>query len=144
MRRLLLVAALAAGGVALSAGGAAAQHAGGQQRHWGPHATSVTWPSVTPPGWYTNTYNHAWYYPWYAYYNHTSGPYANWMAGGGYATYAHHGPAGMYYSHKEPTQPYFGEGRDWPFKGATNSPTAFQTLQGNIVPKPPEPMPEKK
>ena len=141
MRKLLLAAALAAGGVGVSAGDAAAQQAGGQQRHFGPHATSVTWPSVTPPGWYTNTYNHAWYYPWYAYYNHTTGPYANWAAGGGYAAYAHHGPAGMYYSYKEPTQPYYGA---WSAGGATQgTPTAMDALKGQLT-KPPEPMPEKK
>lgn len=91
MRRLLLVAALAAGGVAWSAGDAAAQ------QYHRPKTSSVTWPSASPPGWYTSTYKHAWYYPWYAYYDFSYGPYANWAAGGGYATYADHGPAGYYY-----------------------------------------------
>lgn len=104
MRRLMLVAALAAGGVTGSAGGASAQ----SPQHWGPSATSVTWPSATPSGWYTNTYNHAWYHPWYAYYNSSSGPYANWMAGGGFATYANHGPAGHFKYPREVAQPYLG------------------------------------
>ncbi len=93
MQRLLLLAALAAGAVMWSAGSASAQ-----QRHLGgAHPTSVTWPCVTPPGWYTNTYKHAWYLPWYAYYNYSQGPYSNWASGGGYASYAYCGPAGHYY-----------------------------------------------
>lgn len=114
MRRLLLLAAVTAGGVVGSAGAARAE---GQRPHWpipapdihectGPHSTSVTWPSVVPPGWYTDTYRHRWYFPWYAYYNYSMGPYANWMVGGGYAGYASHGPAGIYYSHKPPAEPY--------------------------------------
>ena len=91
MRRFLLVAALAATGLAWSAGDAGAQY-----RYHSPQTSSVTWPSVNPPGWYTNTYKHLWYYPWYAYYDFSSGPYANWMAGGGYAGYGYHGPAGYY------------------------------------------------
>ena len=91
MRRLLLMAALAAGVVLGSAGA-------GRADGWHiPRTTSVTWPSVSPPGWYTDTYKHNWYFPWYAYYNFSSGPYANWAAGGGYAGYAYHGPAGYYY-----------------------------------------------
>ncbi|MBN9119160.1 MAG: TIGR03000 domain-containing protein [Planctomycetes bacterium] len=104
MRKLLLVAAVA-GGLIGSAGAARAEG----EHHWGPvripdihqrlgpKSTSVTWPSVSPPGWYTDTYRHKWFYPWYAYYNYSQGPYANWMAGGGYAGYAYHGPAGYYY-----------------------------------------------
>lgn len=103
MRRVLLLAALAAGGSV-----AAPERACAQSTHFGPSATSVTWPSVTPPGWYTNTYNHAWYYPWYAYYNHSHGTYANWMMGGGFATYAHAGPAGHFYYPREVAQPYLG------------------------------------
>jgi uncharacterized protein (TIGR03000 family) len=116
MRRLLLLAALAAGVLGGSAGTARAEgeHDWGPIRiadihaRLGPKTTSVTWPSVVPPGWYSNTYRHRWYYPWYAYYNFSQGPYANWMAGGGYASYAYHGPAGIYYSHKPPTEPYIG------------------------------------
>ena len=105
MRKLLLLAALAAGGVVGTSGAARAEG----DHHWGPvpiidihrclgpKSTSVTWPSVSPPGWYTNTYRHKWFYPWYAYYDFTHGPYANWMASGGYAGYAYHGPAGYYY-----------------------------------------------
>lgn len=114
MRRLLLVAMF---GVSMTAGSVLAD---GIPRHpprvhslnhgWGPHSSSVVWPSVNPPGWYTNTYNHKWYYPWFAYYNYSHGPYANWMAGGGYAGYAYHGPAGYYhYPNVQPAQPYIGE-----------------------------------
>lgn len=138
MRRVLLAAALAAGGVAWTAGDAAAQ-----QTHFGPSATSVTWPSVTPPGWYTNTYKHAWYYPWYAYYNYSTGPYANWMAGGGYATYAHHGPAGHYYYPVQPAQPYYGAW--YQGEGSSSTPTTMDALQGQLTkPLEPMPMPEKK
>ena len=99
-----MLAALAAGGVAATAGAGRANGDGFPYRvvpvpqiHHPPRTSSVTWPSVSPPGWYTDTYKHAWYFPWYAYYNFSSGPYANWAAGGGYAGYASHGPAGYYY-----------------------------------------------
>src|SRR5262249_50837786 len=59
-----------------------------QWGHGGPYASSAAFPCINPPGWYTNTYSFAWYYPWFAYYNYSHGPYANWMAGGGYAWYA--------------------------------------------------------
>lgn len=91
MHRLLQVTALAVGVLVWSAGTAGAQY-----RTHRAQTSSVTWPSVNPPGWYTSTYKHAWYYPWYAYYDFSSGPYANWLAGGGYAGYASHGPAGYY------------------------------------------------
>lgn len=104
MRRLLLLAAIAGGGI-LSAREAKADDI----MFFGPESTSVTWPSVMPPGWYTDTYCHAWYFPWYAYYNFSQGPYANWPASGGYAGYAYHGPAGyFYYPNKQPAQPYHG------------------------------------
>ena len=104
MQRLLLLAALAAGGVMGSADSASAQ-----QRHLGgAYPTSVTWPCVTPPGWYTNTYKHAWYYPWYAYYNYSQGPYSNWVAGGGHASYAYCGPGGHYNWPQEAAQPSSG------------------------------------
>jgi uncharacterized protein (TIGR03000 family) len=103
MRRLLLLAAVAAGGVLGSSGAARAD--GG---FCGPYATSVTWPSAVPPGWYTNTYWHGWFYPWYAYYNFSHGPYADWMSSGGRAGYANHGPAGLYHFHKPPAEPYLG------------------------------------
>jgi uncharacterized protein (TIGR03000 family) len=103
MRKLLLLSAVA-GGVCAAGGAARAEG----EHNWqiripdihqklGPKTTSVTWPSVDPPGWYSNTYRHRWYYPWYAYYDFTAGPYANWMAGGGYAGYANHGPAGYFH-----------------------------------------------
>jgi uncharacterized protein (TIGR03000 family) len=53
----------------------------------GPWASSAAFPTLNPPGWYTNTYSYAWYYPWYAYYNSSQGPYANWTSGQGFATY---------------------------------------------------------
>jgi uncharacterized protein (TIGR03000 family) len=117
MRRLLLLTAMTAGG---ALGSASTARADGYPPPWPiqlgdihrdclpPHATSVTWPSVVPPGWYTNTYRYQWYLPWYAYYNFNSGPYANWMASGGRAGYAYHGPAGLAYSSRPPTQPYLG------------------------------------
>jgi hypothetical protein len=106
---------------------------------WGPHTTSVTWPSIVPPGWYTNTYNYRWFYPWFAYYNYSAGPYANWPATGGYAGYAYHGPAGMYQSHKQPAQPYIGA---W-YRGSAGG--SFSALQGlTTAPSVPSPMPEKK
>ncbi|MCI0705516.1 MAG: TIGR03000 domain-containing protein [Planctomycetia bacterium] len=105
MKRLLIAFAVFAGVVLGSAREANAFH--GQVV--GPPSTSVTWPCVTPPGWYTNTYLHAWYYPWYAYYNFSHGPYANWMVGGGYATYAHCGPGGHFHWHdRVPAQPWTG------------------------------------
>ena len=58
-----------------------------QYGHTGPWASSATYPTANPPGWYTNTYYYAWAYPWFAYYNYSHGPYANWMSGGGYAGY---------------------------------------------------------
>lgn len=104
MRKLLMLSALAAGGLFGTAGLARAEG----EHNWqiripdihqklGPKTTSVTWPSVNPPGWYSDTYRHRWYYPWYAHYDYTAGPYANWMAGGGYAGYANHGPAGYFH-----------------------------------------------
>lgn len=105
MRKLLLLAAVTAGGVVGTASTARAEgdHTFGPipiidvHRCLGPKSTSVTWPSVSPPGWYTNTYRHDWFYPWYAYYNFSHGPYAAWPLSGGYAGYANHGPAGYYY-----------------------------------------------
>jgi uncharacterized protein (TIGR03000 family) len=52
-----------------------------------PWASSAAFPTMNPPGWYTNTYWYSWYNPWYAYYNYSQGPYANWTVGRGYATY---------------------------------------------------------
>lgn len=53
-----------------------------------PWARSAAFPTVLPPGWYTNTYSYNWQYPWYAYYNYSHGPYANWFVGQGRAGYA--------------------------------------------------------
>ncbi|SRR6266545_7588376 len=151
MRRLLLLAAITTGGVF---GSATAARAEGERPHWpppapdihaclGPHSTSVTWPSVTPPGWYTNTYRHKWYLPWYAYYNYSMGPYANWMVGGGYAGYASHGPAGMYYSHKPPAEPYVG---DWAARtqGLGQFPSAMPVTPPEAVPPKKEEKPKGK
>jgi uncharacterized protein (TIGR03000 family) len=91
MRKLVLAAVLAAAGLIGAAGRADAWGLG----HTGPYAASAAFPCVNPPGWYTSTYSYAWYYPWYAYYNFSHGPYANWMAGGGFASYAGCGPNGM-------------------------------------------------
>src|SRR5262245_36149793 len=62
----------------------------------GPWPQTAAFPCINPPGWYTNTYYYAWQYPWFAYYNYSHGPYANWMAGQGFATYANCGPCGTY------------------------------------------------
>lgn len=64
--------------------------------HTGPWPQTAAFPCVNPPGWYTNTYSYAWQYPWFAYYNYSQGPYANWMAGGGYAYYKNCGNCGPY------------------------------------------------
>lgn len=58
-----------------------------QHNHCGPWAQTAAFPPANPPGWYTNTYSYAWHYPWYAYYHYGHGPYANWVAGGGNASY---------------------------------------------------------
>lgn len=127
MGRLLVVAAVAA---VVSSGARAdgwppyLPEPSSGNHGWGPHATSVTWPSVNPPGWYTNTYNHAWFYPWYANYNFSHGPYANWMSGGGRLGYANHGPAGYYnWPNVKPAQPYVGE---WADRAAAAPPTKAQ------------------
>ncbi len=84
MRKLLAVSVLSLIGVGLTGNRAAAWEWG----HTGPWAQTAAFPCANPPGWYTNTYSYAWQYPWFAYYNYSHGPYANWMAGGGYAYYA--------------------------------------------------------
>ncbi|VTT98967.1 Uncharacterized protein OS=Pirellula staleyi (strain ATCC 27377 / DSM 6068 / ICPB 4128) GN=Psta_2893 PE=4 SV=1 [Gemmataceae bacterium] len=61
----------------------------------GPTPQTAAFPAMCPPGWYTNTYYYAWQYPWFANYNYSHGPYANWMSGGGFATYANLGPYPM-------------------------------------------------
>jgi uncharacterized protein (TIGR03000 family) len=59
-----------------------------------PFYTSALFTCPSSGGWQTGLWWHHWHYPWYAYYNHSHGPYANWAAGGGYATYANCGPGG--------------------------------------------------
>src|SRR5262245_38970089 len=83
MRKLALMGVLALGVVVVSNDRAQAWAWG----HTGPWPQTAAFPCVNPPGWYSNTYSYAWQYPWFAYYNYSHGPYANWMAGGGYAYY---------------------------------------------------------
>ena len=64
--------------------------------HTGPWPQTAAFPCINPPGWYSNTYYYAWQYPWFAYYNYSHGPYADWMASGGYAFYKNCGPACPY------------------------------------------------
>lgn len=63
-----------------------------------PWPQTAAFPAMNPPGWYSNTYYYAWQYPWFAYYNYSHGPYANWMSGGGYAFYQNLGPYPMTYA----------------------------------------------
>ena len=99
MRKSLMLAALGLAGVAASAGPAAALGYG--LRPAQPRTTLAAFPAVQPPGYYANRYYYQWSIPWYAYYGYQDGPYANWMAGGGYATYAGLG-------HNQPNPPYPG------------------------------------
>lgn len=119
MRRLLLAAVLVVGGLVFSAGRADAQY-----RAHRPMTSSVTWPSASPAGWYTSTYKHAWFYPWYAYYDFSSGPYANWAAGGGYAGYASHGPAGYFHYPIDGFHANYGDG----------APAGTPAPHGTVVP----------
>ena len=84
MRRWLLLTVLGLAGLVASAGPAPAM---GVFLYRGPYPQTVAFPCLGAQ-YYTNTYYFAWYYPWYAYYNYSHGPYANWAAGGGFATYA--------------------------------------------------------
>src|SRR5262245_42534083 len=92
MRKLALVGVMALGVVFVSNGRAAAWAWG----HTGPWPQTAAFPCVNPPGWYSNTYSYAWQYPGFAYYSSTHGPYANWMAGGGYAYYKNCGGCSLY------------------------------------------------
>ena len=76
--RKMLAASVVAIGVTLERLGRADAWSWG---HSGPWPQTAAFPCVNPPGWYTNTYSYAWQYPWFAYYNYSHGPYANWMAG---------------------------------------------------------------
>lgn len=91
MSRVGLYIVLTAAGIMLAAGPVLAD---GKEGNIGctPRATTVAFPTINPPGWYTNTYWYNWYYPWYAYYNWSQGPYANWMAARGVATYGYRVP----------------------------------------------------
>lgn len=97
MRKTLL-AVLVAGGLLAGGGRAGAWQWG----HHGPYAQTAAFPLANPPGWYTNTYSFVWHYPWFAYYNYSHGPYANWMSGGGFATYS------TYTGHPVEYRPYLG------------------------------------
>ncbi len=82
--RKLLMSVMVLGGLTATSERASAWQWG----HNGPWAQTAAFPCANPPGWYTNTYSFAWQYPWFAYYNYSHGPYANWMAGGGHAHYS--------------------------------------------------------
>lgn len=148
MRRLLLWALL---GVIVSPAWVCAE---GYPQHYpklypmnhgfGPHTTSVTWPSAVPPGWYSNTYNYRWFYPWFAYYNYSSSPYANWRATNAVAGYAYHGPAGIAYMHQPVAQPYLGAWYGGSGPGSYNSLQGMTTPQQMTPPKPPEVPKDKK
>jgi uncharacterized protein (TIGR03000 family) len=86
VRKLLIASVLALVGVGTSGERASA----GEWTICGPWAQSAAFPMANPPGWYTNTYWYKWQYPWFAYYNYSHGPYANWMSGGGFATYGNY------------------------------------------------------
>lgn len=88
MRKWLVLTAAVAAASLLAPARAAAQ--GG---------APVDGPSLRPPfytsalfshnsqGWQTGLWWYHWHYPYYAYYNHSHGPYSNWAASGGWATY---------------------------------------------------------
>jgi len=92
MRKMLAASVVAVAAMLLTVNRASAWGWG----HSGPWPQTAAFPCVNPPGWYTNTYYYAWQYPWFAYYNYSHGPYANWMAGGGYAYYKNCGNCGPY------------------------------------------------
>jgi uncharacterized protein (TIGR03000 family) len=84
MRRWLVLSVLGVAGLVASAGRAPAM---GVFIYRGPYPQTVAFPCVDGQ-YHTATYYFAWQYPWYAYYNYSHGPYANWWQGGGQATYA--------------------------------------------------------
>ncbi|MBA4189204.1 MAG: hypothetical protein C0467_14495 [Planctomycetaceae bacterium] len=91
--RKLLFGMLLLIGMTVPTQSASAWHSG----HSGPWPQTVAFPTMNPPGWYRNAYYYAWQYPWFAYYNYSHGPYANWMSGGGYAYYGNVGYYPMTY-----------------------------------------------
>jgi uncharacterized protein (TIGR03000 family) len=119
MRKMLIASVMALGAVIGSSGRADAWSWG----HTGPWPQTAAFPCANPPGWYTNTYSYAWQYPWFAYYNYNQGPYANWMSGGGFATYGNYTGYPVYYA-----------------------PWAGDAAAERMLPPPPkkEPMPEPK
>lgn len=84
MRKWLIVSVLVLAGTLTSTNRASA-FGYGLVVH--PYYASAAFPCLNPPGYYTNSYYFAWYYPWYANYNYSHGPYSNWWWWGGYATY---------------------------------------------------------
>lgn len=78
--------------------------------HTGPWSQTAAFPCANPPGWYTNTYSFAWQYPWFAYYNYSHGPYANWAQTGGYAHYANCGGYGVSHVPNTPRYPVMAPG----------------------------------
>lgn len=84
MRRWLILSIVGLAGVLASDSRASAYGYGPTVR---PYYTSAAFPCVNPPGYYTNSYYYAWYYPWFANYNYSHGSFANWYQWGGYATY---------------------------------------------------------
>lgn len=83
MKKWLLASVLAFAGLGTSANRASAWYP--DQR--GAYPAAVTFPMITPSGYFTNSYYFPWYYPWYHNYNYSHGYYANWWQGGGYASY---------------------------------------------------------
>lgn len=81
MRKWLLVSILAVAGTALPANRASAWW------YCQPTTAAVSFPMLTPSGYFTNTYYFAWYYPWYANYNYSHGSYAHWYVSHGWAFY---------------------------------------------------------
>lgn len=94
MKKWLVLTALVAGAALLAPARAAAQAGADGPALRPPFYTSALFTCPSSGGWQTNLYWYNWYYPWYAYYNSSHGPYANWMAGGGFAGYANCGPGG--------------------------------------------------
>ena len=84
MPKWLILTALVAASSLVAPCSAAAQSPVGSR--FPPYYTSAVFP-CNNQGWQTNLYWYNWAYPWYANYNSSHGPYANWMAGGGWATY---------------------------------------------------------
>lgn len=102
MRKWLVVTVVAVAGALGTANRAAAYGLGLTHS---PYYASAVFPCLNPPGYFSNSYYFAWYYPWYANYNYAHGPYANWWHTGGFATYGGNcGPHGCGHQAMTPTQ----------------------------------------